>query len=147
MNNQIVNILLVDDDEVDCMNVQRAFKKSSISNPLTTAHNGVEALDMLRGTNGVPKINPIPRIILLDINMPKMNGLEFLKELRNDPALNSLSVFIMTTSNDEQDKFEAYKLNVAGYVLKPLSFEKFVGAVSILNNYWKLCEHPELNHA
>src|SRR5260221_6615071 len=73
---KIVNILLVDDDEIDCMNVKRAFKKSNISNPLSIAHNGVEALDMLKGTNGSQKISPLPRIILLDINMPKMNGLE-----------------------------------------------------------------------
>ena len=147
MEEKLLHVLLVEDDSVDVMNVQRAFKKNNIENPLHVAFNGVEALNMLRGTNGKPKLNPLPGVILCDINMPKMNGIEFLKELRNDPALKSLSVFIMTTSNDEQDKFEAYKLNVAGYVLKPLSFEKFVGAVSILNNYWKLCEHPELVNA
>jgi len=139
---KVVNILLVDDDEVDCMNVQRAFKKSNISNPLTIAHNGVEALDMLRGSNGVQKITPTPRIILLDINMPKMNGLEFLKELRADKDLHTISVFVMTTSNDDKDRFEAYNYNVAGYILKPISFENFVTAVSILNNFWQLCEQP-----
>ena len=126
----IVNILLVDDDEVDCMNVQRAFKKSNISNPLFIAHNGVE------------KILPVPRIILLDINMPKMNGLEFLKELRADKDLHNISVFVMTTSNDDRDRFEAYNYNVAGYIIKPISFENFVAAVSILNNFWQLCEQP-----
>ncbi len=141
MENQI-NILLIDDDEVDCMNVQRAFKKSNISNPLSIAHNGIEGLDMLRGTNGVNKLDPMPRIILLDINMPKMNGLEFLKELRNDKDLHSISVFIMTTSNDDKDRFEAYNYNVAGYIIKPISFENFVAAISILNNFWQLCEQP-----
>jgi CheY-like chemotaxis protein len=97
---------------------------------------------MLRGTNGIARLNPLPRIILLDINMPKMNGLEFLRELRSDPYLKAITVFVMTTSNDDADKIEAYKLNVAGYVLKPLSFEKFVNSISILNNYWKLCEQP-----
>ncbi len=139
---KLVNILLVDDDEVDCMNVQRAFKKSNISNPLSIAHNGVEALDLLRGTNGTEKISPVPRIILLDINMPKMNGLEFLKELRADKDLHNISVFIMTTSNDDKDRFEAYNYNVAGYIIKPISFENFVAAVSILNNFWQLCEQP-----
>ena len=138
----LVSILLVDDDEVDCMNVQRAFKKSSILNPLIIAHNGIEGLDLLRGTNGVQKIEPLPRIILLDINMPKMNGLEFLKELRADKDLHTMSVFIMTTSNDEKDRFEAYNYNVAGYIIKPISFENFVSAVSILNNFWQLCEQP-----
>jgi CheY-like chemotaxis protein len=137
---KFLNILLVDDDEVDCMNVQRAFRKSNIANPLTIAHNGVEALDMLRGTNGCTKIEPTPRIILLDINMPKMNGLEFLRELRADKDLHSISVFVMTTSNDEKDRFEAYNNNVAGYIIKPISFENFVTAVSTLNSFWQLCE-------
>jgi len=141
---KLLSILLVEDDSVDVMNVQRAFVKNNITNPLHIAFNGVEALNMLRGSNGKPKINPTPRIILLDINMPKMNGLEFLRELRNDAELKSLSVFVMTTSNDDQDKIEAYNLNVAGYILKPLSFEKFVNAVAVLNSYWKLCEQPML---
>ena len=143
MEDKLLNILLIEDDSVDVMNVQRAFKKNNITNPLHIAFNGVEALNMLRGTNGKPKLNPMPRIILLDINMPKMNGLEFLRELRHDPELRSISVFVMTTSNDDQDKIEAYSLNVAGYILKPHSFEKFVNAVCILNSYWKLCEQPE----
>lgn len=143
MEDKLLNILLIEDDSVDVMNVQRAFKKNNITNPLHIAFNGVEALNMLRGSNGKPKLNPMPRIILLDINMPKMNGLEFLRELRHDPELRSISVFVMTTSNDDQDKIEAYSLNVAGYILKPLSFEKFVNAVCILNSYWKLCEQPE----
>lgn len=141
---KLLNILLVEDDSVDVMNVQRAFVKNNITNPLHIAFNGVEALNMLRGSNGKPKLNPSPRIILLDINMPKMNGLEFLRELRNDEDLKSVSVFVMTTSNDDQDKIEAYNLNVAGYILKPLSFEKFVNAVAVLNSYWKLCEQPML---
>lgn len=138
----LVHILLVDDDEVDCMNVERAFKKSNIQNPLHIAHDGLEALDMLRGTNDVDKITPTPRIILLDINMPKMNGLEFLKEIRADKELHNLSVFVMTTSNSDKDKIEAYEYNVAGYIVKPISFDKFVAAVSILNNFWQLCEQP-----
>jgi CheY-like chemotaxis protein len=141
---KLLNILLVEDDSVDVMNVQRALVKNNITNPLHIAFNGVEALNMLRGSNGKPKLNPSPRIILLDINMPKMNGLEFLRELRNDEDLKSVSVFVMTTSNDDQDKIEAYNLNVAGYILKPLSFEKFVNAVAVLNSYWKLCEQPML---
>jgi CheY-like chemotaxis protein len=139
---KIPDILLVEDDSVDVMNVQRAFRKNNINNPLHIARNGIEALDMLRGTEGREKLNPVPKIILLDINMPKMSGIEFLKELRSDEQLRSISVFIMTTSNDDHDKFEAYKMNVAGYIVKPVSFEKFVQAVSVLSNYWKLCEQP-----
>ena len=74
--------------------------------------------------------------------MPKMNGLEFLKELRADKDLHTISVFVMTTSNDDKDRFEAYNYNVAGYIVKPISFENFVAAISILNNFWQLCEQP-----
>ncbi len=142
MEEKLVNILLVEDDSVDVINVQRAFKKNNIQNPLAIAKNGLEALFMLRGENGFNKIYPQPQVILLDLNMPQMNGLEFLKELRQDPNLRTISVFVMTTSNDDKDRMDAYNLNVAGYILKPVSFEKFVSAVSILNSYWKLCEQP-----
>jgi CheY-like chemotaxis protein len=140
MAEKLLTVLLVEDDLVDVMNVQRAFKKNNMHNPLIHAKNGIEALAMLRGTEGYSKIEPRPQIILLDLNMPKMNGMEFLKELRNDAELKSISVFVMTTSNDERDRVDAFNLNVAGYILKPVSFEKFVVAVSILNSYWKLCE-------
>lgn len=141
--NNMVNILQIDDDEVDCMNLVRAFKKNNILNPLHIAHNGVEALDKLRGSNGAERISPTPRVILLDINMPKMNGIEFLKEIRADKELHNLSVFVMTTSNSDKDIVDAYEYNVAGYIVKPISFDKFVAAVSTLNNFWQLCEQPE----
>jgi CheY-like chemotaxis protein len=137
----VINILLVEDDEVDIMNVQRAFKKNNIRNPLYVTRNGLEALEALRGINSDVNI-PSPRIVLLDINMPKMGGIEFLTELRKDSQLKSVSVFMMTTSNEESDKIAAYDLNVAGYVLKPLSFEGFTNAVAILSHYWHLCELP-----
>lgn len=142
MNEQLIHILLVEDDEVDIMNVKRAFKKNKINNPLHVARNGLEGLDMLRGNGAgnIPKLDPLPKIVLLDLNMPKMNGLEFLKEIREDDALKTISVFVMTTSDEESDKFTAYNLNVAGYIIKPLSFERFVTAISILDHYWKLCE-------
>ena len=137
----LINILLVEDDEVDIMNVQRAFRKNNIKNPLHVTRNGIEALAALEGK--MPDlIIPAPRIILLDINMPKMGGIEFLTELRKHPELKGTSVFMMTTSNEECDKVAAYDLNVAGYVLKPLSFEGFTTAVAILNHYWHLCEMP-----
>jgi CheY-like chemotaxis protein len=135
MTHRLVNILLVEDDEVDVMNVKRAFSKNNIKNPLFVAGNGVEALEMLDD-----KIIPLPKIIVLDINMPKMNGIEFLKILRESERLKNISVFVMTTSNEDSDKIKAYNLNVAGYILKPLSFEKFVVSVSTLNNFWQLCE-------
>jgi len=135
-----MTILLVEDDEVDIMNVKRAFKKNNISNPLVVAHNGLEALEILRSTEADA---PKPRIVLLDLNMPRMGGIEFLKEIRQDHELSSLSVFVMTTSNEDGDKIDAFNLNVAGYILKPLSMDRFIAAVSTLKSYWTLCEYPE----
>ena len=138
----MTNILLVEDDEVDVMNVKRAFKKNNITNPLYMAANGLEALVMLRG-NGNPPVIPLDRrLVLLDINMPKMNGIEFLRELRADPQLKPIPVIILTTSNEDRDKVEAYNLNVAGYILKPVAFSSFVEAVATLNKYWALSEIP-----
>lgn len=135
MIQKLVSILLVEDDEVDVMNIKRAFSKNDIKNNLHVAGNGVEALEMLRNV-----LVPLPRIIILDINMPKMNGLEFLKQLRADEKLKNISVFVMTTSNQDDDKIDAYNLNIAGYILKPLSFEKFVASVGTLRDFWALCE-------
>ena len=136
-----INFLLVEDDEVDVKNVQRAFKKNNINNPLFVAGNGEEALQLLRG-NGKPPIIPPPQVILLDLNMPKMGGLEFLQELRKDPRFKSLSVFVLTTSDEERDKIAAYNFNIAGYILKPIEFGQFLDTIKTLDAYWTLCEFP-----
>ena len=141
MDEKLLHILLVDDDEVDVMNVQRAFKKNNIINPLYVATNGLEALELLRGQDG-PAIPGPRRLILLDLNMPKMNGLEFLRAIREDPALRPLTVVVLTTSDDERDRIEAYNLNVAGYILKPVTFTAFVEAMATLNKYWTINELP-----
>ncbi|MGH9311915.1 MAG: response regulator [Vicinamibacterales bacterium] len=134
----MLNILLVEDDAVDVMNVRRAFEKNRIINPLHVAPNGVEALQMLR--NGqVPEER---RIVLLDLNMPRMNGVEFLRHLRTDPHLNLIPVVVLTTSTDEKDKVEAYNLNVAGYLVKPVTFVDFAEVMATLNKYWSLVEFP-----
>lgn len=136
---EIPSILLVEDDEVDIMNVKRAFKKNNIENPLHIAMNGLEALELLRRDDWGPS-NPRPKVIISDINMPKMNGIEFIQEVRKDSSLKSLTVFVMTTSSEDSDKIDAYNLNVAGYIVKPMSFAKFVSAVGTLNEFWNLCE-------
>ena len=136
----MLNIVLVDDDEVDVMNVQRAFRKNNIPNPLFIANNGIEALEMLRGD---PSVVPLHRrLILLDLNMPRMGGIEFLREMRADETLKSIPVIVLTTSNEDNDKVEAYQLNVAGYLLKPVIFSKFSESMVALNKYWMLCEMP-----
>jgi CheY-like chemotaxis protein len=134
----MLNILLVEDDEVDVMNVRRAFKKNNIGNPLWVAGNGVDALALLRGTE-IPRDR---RLVLLDLNMPRMNGIEFLRELRADPELGLTPVVVLTTSDDERDRVDAYNLNVAGYILKPVTFVSFVEAMATLNKYWTLVEMP-----
>ena len=116
-------ILLVEDDYLDVESVKRALKKQKVNHVLHVAHNGVDALAMLTSeTNRV-----IPDIILLDINMPKMNGLEFLGIIKNYYNLKNIKIFIITTSAEEYDKFAAQSLDVTGYILKPLNFEKKSG--------------------
>ena len=135
---KMLNILLVEDDQVDVMNVRRAFDRNRIVNPLFVANDGLDGLQMLRSG----EIPAERRIILLDLNMPKMNGIEFLRELRSDSALQHTPVVVLTTSNDERDKIDAYNLNVAGYLLKPVTFINFVELMAALNKYWTLVELP-----
>jgi CheY-like chemotaxis protein len=141
MDDRRLNILLVEDDELDVMNVQRAFKKNNVVNPLYVAGNGVEALAMLRGQRE-PHVPRERRLILLDLNMPKMGGIEFLKELRADPELRATTVVVLTTSDEERDKVKAYDLNVAGYILKPVTVAAFVEIMATLNKYWSVNELP-----
>ena len=138
MNDKLLNIVLVEDDEVDVMNVRRAFKKGNISNPLFVAGNGLEALELLRGDT-VPRSR---RLVLLDLNMPRMNGIEFLRALRADPELSPTPVVVLTTSDAERDRVEAYNLHVAGYLLKPVTFGNFCEAMVAMNKYWALVELP-----
>jgi CheY-like chemotaxis protein len=137
-DNRLLNILLVEDDEVDVMNVRRAFQKNNIANPLFVATNGLDGLAQLRGGD-IPRDR---RLVLLDLNMPQMNGIEFLRELRKDPELRPTPVVVLTTSNDDRDRIEAYDLNVAGYLLKPVTFTNFCELMTTLNKYWALVELP-----
>lgn len=142
MQERVINIL-VEDDDVDVMNVKRAFKKVNITNPIYHADNGLEALKMLSGNSNEQYNLPNERrLVLSDLNMPKMGGIEFLQELRRDPQLKATPVVVMTTSNQDQDRVEAYNLNVAGDVLKPVTFTSFVEIMAALNKYWILCEIP-----
>lgn len=129
-----VQILLVDDDEVDIMAVKRAINTNKIDNPLWVARDGIEALAMLRG-EGVPAV-PEPCMILLDLNMPRMNGIEFLRELRRDPEHRQAVVFVLTTSANEQDKAAAYEESVAGYIIKGKAGHDFSRMIKLLDAYW-----------
>lgn len=138
-----VNFMLVDDDEIDIQDMRRTFQKNKIANPLHVATNGQDALNKLLGKNGEKKLHPTPKIIILDINMPKMNGIEFMKNIRSNRKLRSLLIFVLTTSNNEQDKIDAYNLNVAGYIVKPLELTDFIETVSSLSHYWSLLKFPK----
>ncbi|MCB2407509.1 response regulator [Hymenobacter lucidus] len=118
------SILLVEDDQMDVMNVQRELRKHDINVPMHIAKNGREALQLLRGEAGQAQIAK-PSVVMLDINMPRMNGLELLEALRSDPEFVGLNIFIMTTSDLETDRLKARELAVSGYIIKPLNFDKF----------------------
>jgi len=135
-------LLLVDDDEVDVQGLKRAFAKSRIGNPITVARDGIEALEFLRGENGRPQL-PKPHLILLDLNMPRMNGLEFLEAIRADEDLKRSVVFMITTSKAEEDKARAYDQHVAGYIVKQDPANTFMQAVALMEHYWKIVEFPE----
>lgn len=130
-------ILLVEDDHVDTMTVQRSLRDLNVTNPLATAPNGEEALEYLRD-----KRNKRPCVILLDLNMPRMNGIELLKILKADDELKMIPVVILTTSEDMQDKISTFGLSAAGYIVKPTDYKKFVEAMRTINVYWTLSELP-----
>lgn len=137
LNNEVV-VLLVEDDEVDIMGIERAFSRMKILNPIIVARDGIEGLEKLR-----EKKVKRPYLILLDLNMPRMNGLEFLDEIRKDENLRDSIVFVLTTSKAEQDKWAAYQRNIAGYIVKENVGEEFLDAISLLNMYWKIVELPD----
>jgi CheY-like chemotaxis protein len=134
-SSRVVTILLVEDDEVDVKALKWAFDKLKVANPLVIASDGVEALEMLQDL-------PRPYLIITDINMPRMNGIEFLRKIRQSENYRDSIVFVLTTSNDEQDKIDAYDLNVAGYMLKTDMGTSFTRAISLIDNYWKVVEFP-----
>lgn len=132
-----VTLFLVEDDDIDAMSIKREFKRRKIANPVVRAKDGVEAFDMLN----TGQINR-PYVILLDLQMPRMNGLEFLTKLRADDSFKNSVVFVLTTSQDEQDIFKSYELNVAGYFIKDEVGQGFIGIVDILDGYWKVVHLP-----
>jgi CheY-like chemotaxis protein len=132
-------VLLVEDDSIDAMTVQRAFKDLKLGNKLAHSINGEEGLNYLRNSE-----NEEPCVILLDLNMPRMNGIEFLKVIKEDEHLKRIPVIVLTTSNEERDVVESFRLSVAGYIVKPVDYTKFVEAIRTIDLYWTLSEMPEL---
>jgi len=132
-----VSILLVDDDDVDAMGVERALNKMRLANPFFRARDGIEGLEMLRA-----KAVDQPYMVLLDLNMPRMNGIEMLKELRRDVNLRGTVVFVLTTSDEDQDKLATYNENIAGYIVKTKLDTGFDELLKLLEHYWRLVELP-----
>jgi len=131
-------VLLVEDDSIDAMTVQRAFRDLKVTNPLKHTVNGEQALAYLQNP-----ANDKPCVILLDLNMPKMNGTEFLAVAKSDPALKKIPVIVLTTSSEERDIVESFRLSVAGYIIKPVDYRKFVEAIRTIDLYWTLSELPQ----
>ena len=136
-----VTIVLVEDDDGDAKALDRAFKKAKIVNPICRAIDGIDALQLLRGENGGVPI-PRPYILLVDINMPRMNGIDFVKAIRDDPELKSSVAFILTTSKREEDRMAAYHLNVAGYIVKETAGSDFLCLIELMDCYWRVVELP-----
>lgn len=130
------NILLVEDDYLDVVAFQRAMKKLNVNHTLQIAHNGKEAFEKLKASS----VAELPDLILLDINMPKMNGVEFLREIRNDNKLKHLNVFIMTTSAEDYDRMAIRDLKISGYIIKPLDFDNYSNKVSSMDTFDLLME-------
>lgn len=136
-----IKFLVVDDDRISVMSIKRALKKLDVINPIVVARDGIEALDVLRGSANTDPLSP-PFIITLDINMPRMNGLEFLEEVRRDPALNEAIIFILTTSDAKVDIDRAYGNNVAGYILKDNMNASLEASLQMIESYSRMVILP-----
>ena len=130
-------ILLVEDDRVDVMTVNRALKEIKVTNPVVNLENGEEALKYLRDPEKVK-----PCIILLDLNMPIMNGIEFLEVVKHDAQLRRIPVVVLTTTGEQQDKINSFDLGVAGYMAKPVDYRQFVEVMRTIDAYWTISEVP-----
>ena len=130
-------VLLVEDDTIDAMTVRRSLRELESPNPLHHVTDGEAALAFLRDP-----ANPRPGLILLDINMPRMNGIEFLTHAKEDPALCSIPVVVLTTSREDTDRFNSFSKNVAGYMVKPVDYAQFVEVMRKIRDYWMLSESP-----
>lgn len=132
MEKRVLSILLIEDDRIEVMKLNRVLSKNDLKHQLIEAKNGEEALKVLQDKSNLPDI------ILLDLNMPKINGIEFLKILKKDSFLKYIPTVILTTSNNHNDVKECYEIGIAGYVLKPLKYEEYVQKMESLLDYWSI---------
>ena len=130
-------ILLVEDDSVDVMTVKRAFKELEVTNPLVSTGDGEEALEYLQNETATK-----PCVILLDLNMPRMSGIEFMKIAKADESLKTIPIIVFTTSNTEQDIAKSFELGAAGYMVKSVDYSKFIETIKTIDSYWSLSQLP-----
>jgi CheY-like chemotaxis protein len=137
-NFQAMKILLIEDNLQNVEITRRALAKGKINNELYVARDGQEALDFLyrQGKFSSPAVAPRPAIILLDLNLPKVGGMEILKQIKNDPSLKSIPVIVLTVSAREEDIIQSYNLGVNTYIQKPVEFDAFVRVVKVIHEYW-----------
>jgi two-component system response regulator len=138
MERASVEILLVEDSPADVELAVRALRKHNLANQLHVAHDGAEALEFLFGATGAQ----VPKMVLLDLKLPKVDGLEVLRRIKGDPTTRRIPVVVMTSSREERDIVESYDLGVNSYIVKPVDFEQFVRAVSDLGLYWLVLNQP-----
>ncbi|MDH5720806.1 MAG: response regulator [Spirochaetia bacterium] len=141
------HILLAEDNEHDIISIQRAFEKNKIVNPLHIVRNGVECLDYLfrRGQYEDPHTSPTPTLVLLDIKMPKMDGITVLRNIRESKEISRMPVIMLTTSKDQNDITESYDLGVNAYIVKPVELENLAEAIKRIELFWQIVEKPPLN--
>ncbi len=131
-------LLLIEDDKVDAMTVKRAMEEIGVIESFVHLSNGEEALDYLQS-----EVNEKPCLILLDLNMPRMNGIEFLEKAREDPAIRNIPVVVLTTSREDCDIVKTFKKSVAGYLVKPVDYDQFVEQMRVISECWALSRPPE----
>lgn len=138
-----VEILLVEDNPSDLELTLRALKKANVLNRIQVARDGAEALDYIfcEGEHAARKIEDTPRVILLDLKLPKVDGLEVLQRIKGDPRTKAIPVVVLTSSQEQRDVIESYKLGTNSYIVKPVNFEQFAAAVQQLGFYWLLLNH------
>lgn len=138
----LFKVLLVDDDDGDAKTVRKAFQKLGLQNALIHARDALEALDYLKGKNGKNRL-PRPCVLLVDLNMPSLTGLELVSIIRSDDDLKTLIIFILTTSDLKEDKLAAYRFNVAGYIVKQTENDNFASLAGLLERYCKIVHLPQ----
>lgn len=134
LDNKKLRILLIEDDTIEVMKLKRAISKLDMDHELVEAKNGEEALDILKNNT------ILPDIIFLDLNMPKINGIEFLKILKEDSVLRFLPTIMLTTSSNRKDILACYDIGVAGYIIKPLKYDHYISKIEKALNYWSMNE-------